>query len=82
MSEYDYFTNSCYANFCKEEGYKLQLENLSYIHRFASYRIHQSLVQKPLNIDAFWSIGEKKEEIKEVMTKERWQKIKAIHGVK
>ncbi len=82
LSEYEYFTNSPYTNYCKEEGYYKKLEDQQHIHRFAAYRVHQSLVKKPLSIDKFWQIGEKKEAERKQFSIEEWQKIKEIHGIK
>jgi hypothetical protein len=83
MSEYEYFTNSPYTNFCKEMGYYKRLEDQAHIHRVAAFRIHQSFLGKNAikNIDDFWQIGEKKKVEIPKMTVEEWQKIKEIHGV-
>ena len=53
--------------------------------RFASYRIHQSLVEKPLKIEEFWPLwGDKKvkPDDKLIMTPELYQQIKKIHNLK
>lgn len=53
--------------------------------RWASYRIHQSLVEKPLKIEDFWPLwGDKKKAPDEipVMTKEMYDEIKKIHNLK
>lgn len=82
LSEYEYYTNSPYVNYCKEIGYYKRLDDLQHIHRFASYRLHQSLVKKPLNIDKFWQIGEKKNEFEvPTFTPETWAEMKKTHGL-
>ncbi len=51
--------------------------------RIASYRIHQSLVEKPLSITQYWPLrGE--HDVKEtlVVDKEMLEKIKRIHKLK
>lgn len=52
--------------------------------RWASYRIHQSLVEKPAKIEDFWPLwGDKKKETEQlVMTPEMYHKIKQIHNLK
>ncbi len=82
LSEYEYFTNSPYTNYCKEVGYYKRLEDQQHIHRFAAYRLHQSMVKKPIkDIDKFWQIGEKKQVEFPKFTAEDFKKIKEIHGV-
>ena len=52
--------------------------------RIGFYRIHESLVQKPVSIEAFWRIdgnAETKETIAP-LTKEEYEEIKKIHGLK
>lgn len=43
----------------------------------ASWRIHQSLVQKSLPLDKFWQIGEVKPMEKKEFSKEWWEAVKA-----
>lgn len=52
--------------------------------RFASYRIHQSLVTKPLSIEEYWPLkGDKpKQAEKKVMTREMYAEIKKAHKLK
>ena len=77
MSEFEYYTNSPYTNFCKLEGYLDKRREQVEIERFAAWRIHQSLVPKPLSIDKFWPVaGERKEREKIVVDIEMWNKIK------
>lgn len=48
--------------------------------RISSYRIHQSLVQKPLRLSEYWPLwADKKEEEEFVMTKEMYEEIKKAH---
>lgn len=83
MSEYEYFTNSPYTNFCKEEGYYKGLEDIQHIHRFAAYRIHQSLVKKPLTLEKFWAIEVDKNPIeRKTFTPKEWEELKRVHGLK
>ena len=51
--------------------------------RTASYRIHQSLVEKPLAIEDYWRLWSdgKKEKIDIVMTSEMFEMIKKAHGI-
>jgi hypothetical protein len=81
LSEYEYYTNSPYVNYCKEKGYFSKIETKRDIIRFASYRIYQSLQQKPVSIEKFWQTKEEKPVEKIQYTKEEWAKIKQIHGI-
>lgn len=47
----------------------------------ASYRIHQSLVQKPLSLEDFWPIDGDKERSNDrlIMTREMYAEIKKAH---
>lgn len=83
LSEYEYFTNSPYTNYCKEVGYYKRLEDQQHIHRIPAFRIHQSLLGKKSikKIDDFWPIGEKKQVEFPKFTAEDFKKIKEIHGV-
>jgi hypothetical protein len=51
--------------------------------RWASYRIHQSLVEKPVRIEEFWPLwnDKKPEDEKLIMTKEMYDQIKKIHNL-
>lgn len=51
--------------------------------RLASYRIHQSLVTKPLRIEEYWPLkGDKKPtEEKITMTREMYAEIKKAHNL-
>lgn len=62
MSEREYYTNSPYINYCKAKGYDDRIETESGMQRMAAYRIHQSLVQKPLTITEFWPLPSDKGE--------------------
>ena len=49
--------------------------------RIASYRIHQSLVEKPLSLDDYWKIDEVKEMDEMIMTPDLFNEIKKKHGL-
>jgi len=54
------------------------------MHRLAAYRIHQSLVEKPLKIQEFWPLfGDKAQAKKDtlIVTDELWNKIKQTHNI-
>jgi len=86
---YVYYTCSPYEFHCACEGYFIKVEHQAQLHRFSAYRIHQSLVQKPLSLSNFWPLkgdekeavtytwGESKEEAIEM-----WAAIKNAHGLK
>ena len=58
----------------------LQANNL----RLASYRIHQSLVEKPLKLEDFWPLWGDKKAVSDklIMTPELYEQIKGIHKLK
>ena len=65
------------------EGYLSKMEEDVMVQRYAAYRIHQSLVQKPLSIEAFWPL--KKSDLKtekKVISREQWDKLKLVHKMK
>lgn len=65
------------------EGYLSKMEDDVLVHRFAAYRIHQSLVQKPLSIDAFWPLKKSDgKNDKKVISREQWDKLKLVHKIK
>jgi hypothetical protein len=43
----------------------------------ASWRIHQSLVAKPLSLEKFWPIGKPTIEVKKEFSEDWWLKMKA-----
>lgn len=49
------------------------------IARMASWRIHQSLVSKPLSLDKFWQIGKPKEVVKKEFSAEWWALVREKH---
>lgn len=59
---------------------ELEKENL----RMASYRIHQSLVTKPLKIEEYWPLkGDKPKQTEKIeMTRELYAEIKKAHNLK
>lgn len=80
---YEYYTCSPYDFFAASEGYFDKMDNQAADIRWASYRIHQSLVEKPLKIEEFWPLwgDKKKDDDKLVMTKEMYDQIKKIHNL-
>jgi hypothetical protein len=54
------------------------------MHRIAAYRIHQSLVEKPLTIEKFWpsrnDVIKPKERIS--MDQDMYEAIKKAHNIK
>lgn len=84
MSEYEYYTNLPYTNYCKMIGYNDKAESEAAMLRIASYRIHQSLVQKPLKIQEYWPLPSDKKVSRDVriMTPEQLEKIKKRWGLK
>jgi hypothetical protein len=84
MNEYEYYTSSPYALFCKAEGYFDLEEKNTKILRHATYLIHRSLVAKPVNdVRKFWPIGIKENEAlkPKPMTKELFEKILKNHNI-
>ena len=70
------------------QGYFDKQKELAQMMRIASYRIHQSLVQKPLSMNEFWPIGDDKTESKKIVwgdTKEEaeefYKKVKQAHNL-
>lgn len=54
--------------------------------RIASYRIHQSLVQKPLRLTEYWPLyldksHQEAEQKFEQLTQEEYENIKKLHGI-
>jgi hypothetical protein len=75
MSPYEFYA-TC-------EGYLDKIDTEAKMMRIASYRIHQSLVEKPLSIIDYWPLrGEY--DVKEtfVVDKEMLANIKRIHKLK
>lgn len=80
---YEYYTSSPYEVVAACEGYfdKMELEKANL--RFASYRIHQSLVTKPLSLEKYWPLkGDKPKTEKIVMTRDMYDEIKKAHNLK
>lgn len=79
----EYYLMEPYEFFCTIEGYhdKQILEEKRL--RFASYRIHQSLVDKPVPIEKFWPIEDDAPEQERMeMTPEILERIIKAHNVK
>jgi hypothetical protein len=83
-SEYDYFTAEPYSVFSAIEGYYDNLNEVARVNRVLSYRIHQSLVKKPINITEYMPLfGDNVQaKGKMVMDKETYELIKRKHGLK
>jgi hypothetical protein len=67
------------------KGYEVSIENEAALMRIASYRIHQSLVQKPLSIKEYWPLPSDKNQrgrYKIIMNKEMCAEIKKDHKLK
>lgn len=83
---YEYYTAAPYELFCACEGFFDKEDRLAQMMRIASYRIHQSLVQKPLRIDDYWPLyfdnlnHETGEKISQ-LTQEDFDRIKKVHGI-
>jgi hypothetical protein len=65
------------------EGYFDKMDSLAQMIRIGSYRIHQSLVKKPLKIEDFWPLwGDKKHASEKfVMSREMYAEIKKAHNL-
>ncbi len=83
LSEYEYYTNLPYTNYCKLKGYEDRVEHEAVMLRIASYRIHQSLVQKPLSITDYWPLPSDKETKKDTLfvSRDILKQIKQAHGL-
>lgn len=83
MTPYEYYTSSPYEFYAACEGYFDKIDIEAGMLRIASYRIHQSLVTKPLSISEYWPLrGDKKPESERiVMTPEMFEGIKKIHNL-
>ena len=65
------------------EGYAEKKKETAKMLRIASYRIHQSLVEKPLSLTEYWPIqGETEQRETIVIDQETIDYIKKIHNVK
>lgn len=84
MSEREYYTNLPYTNFCKMRGYEERIEKEDLKLGIASFRIHQSLVQKPESFNNYWPFQKDAGKPKDTyfMTKEMLAKIKKAHNLK
>lgn len=69
--------------YCAIEGHLEGVNSLAEMMRISSYRIHQSLVEKPLSIEKYWPLPSDKESTEEglIMTPDLLEKIKEIHGL-
>lgn len=79
MTEREYYTNSPYVNYCKMKGYDERREDDASMLRIASYRIHQSLVQKPMKLAEYWPLPSDKKVsyVQKYMTPEMLEKIRS-----
>lgn len=60
MLPYDYYCMTHYEYNLKCDGYAKARELDQYMLRRVAYIVHASLVEKPVNPDTLWPIGEKK----------------------
>lgn len=60
------------------------MEDEALMQRMASFRIHQSIVQKSLKISEYWPLPSDKKVTRDTlfMSKEMLKKIKAAHKIK
>lgn len=79
----EYYLLDPYEFYCIVEGFMTKRKNEIEVARFAAYRIHQSLVEKPVQIDKFWPMADKVEEIEDIeMTPEMLDDIKKTFNVR
>lgn len=81
----DYYEAAPYEVFASVEGYVAKLNREVSNQRFAAYRIHQSMVEKPLSIEKFWPLptdAETEDSDVVVMTPEMLKQIKESHGLR
>lgn len=66
------------------EGYIAERKEESLKLRIASYRIHQSLVEKPLTLEKYWPIDDIEDDNPDelIMTPEILEQIKKMHNLK
>lgn len=81
LSEYEFFTNSPYVNYCKWKGYNDRFESEASLQRTASWRIHQSLVQKPLTLREFWPLPSDKKNQRDIILPPSKEKIEEIRKI-
>ena len=77
----EYYLLMPYEFFCMCEGYNAEKRFDVEITRFAAYRIHQSLVEKPLSIERFWPMEPTEPQDEIEMTPEILEQIKKIHNI-
>lgn len=85
MSEYEYYTNLPYVNYCKLKGYEEKREREELVIGVASYNLHRSLVQKPETFNKYWPFSSDKEQKKDtklVWDRGMWLAFKAKHKLK
>ena len=82
MSEYEYYSNSPYVNFCKAEGYQDRQDKETQRFRNLAYITHASMVPKPQNITQIWPMWLDKVSVTRApMTPEQLENIIKIHGL-
>ena len=79
----DYYLATPYEFYCAIEGYISARKEESLKLRIASYRIHQSLVEKPLTLEKYWPIDDIEDDNSDelIMTPELLQQIKQAHNI-
>ena len=82
MSPREFYLMKPYEFFCAVEGYSEKREMETEVLRFATFRIHQSLVEKPLSIEKFWPMkNDVAPDVVEV-TQEWKDKLKLMHNLR
>lgn len=66
------------------KGYEDRQEEQAGMLRVGFYRVHQSLVQKPLSVREFWPLPSDKKHAREslIITPEMMKQIKKAHNLK
>jgi hypothetical protein len=84
LSEYEYYTNSPYVNFCKAEGYHDKYDHKIEAFRNLAYITHASMVGKgALSVSKLWPMWyENINTVKVVADDDMIAKIKQAHGLK
>jgi len=84
MTEREYYTNSAYVNYCKVMGYEDKQDVQFSFLRMGLFKIHQSLVQKPLSLKEFLPLSSDKVISHDTFTisKDLLAQIKKAHKMK
>ena len=79
-SEYDYYTSSPEAFYFAAQGYFDKVQDYSIAIRNSTY-INYRMNGGKESINSIWPLANQIEEKREPMTKERYEKILAIHKI-